>query len=133
MPPGLDLILMLVAFGALMYFLMIRPQQKRMREHEATMAALEPGVRVILTSGIFATLRHMGDSQAIVELAPGTEVTVLKGNIARPAKEDEEEFEFTDELDELVEADPEGIDDGAADASSEFDPRPEGSQRSDGA
>ncbi|RMB58759.1 preprotein translocase subunit YajC [Tessaracoccus antarcticus] len=101
-------LLMIVAFGALMYFLMIRPQQKRMKEHQATIGALTPGTRVLLTSGIFATIRHLGERQAIVELAPGTEITIVKGNIARPATEDEEEFEFADEVDSdsLVEESP---------------------------
>lgn len=133
----MDLILMVVAFGAIMYFLMIRPQQKRMKEHQALIASLQPGSRVLLTSGMFATLRHVGEKQMIVELAPGVEITVLKGNVARVVTEDEEEFEFSD--DALVEEDIEGIDeeqdfsaedlephhftDGSG--ATEFDPRPD--------
>lgn len=94
----MDLILMVVAFGAIMYFLMIRPQQKRMKQHQELIASLEPGSRVLLTSGMYATLRHVGDKQMIVELAPGVEVTLLKGNVARVVTEDEEEFEFSDDL-----------------------------------
>ena len=101
--PGLDLLLMLVVFAGAVYFLMIRPQQKRMREHQSQIDALQPGERVILTSGIFATLSHIADTQAIVELAPGVEVTILKQAIARVAKNDEEEFEFTDEAEETPE------------------------------
>ena len=101
--PGLDLLLMLVVFVGAAYFLMIRPQQKRMREHQSQIDALQPGERVILTSGIFATLSHIADTQAIVELAPGVEVTILKQAIARVAKNDEEEFEFTDEVEETIE------------------------------
>ena len=100
--PGLDLLLMLVLFAGAVYFLMIRPQQKRMREHQSQIDALQPGERVILTSGIFATLSHIADTQAIVELAPGVEVTILKQVIARVAKNDEEEFEFTDEVEETA-------------------------------
>lgn len=92
-------LLMIVAFGALMYFLTIRPQQKRMKAHQETLSSLSPGTRVLLTSGLFATLRHIGERQAIVELAPGVEVTVIKGNIARVATADEEEFEFSDDAD----------------------------------
>ena len=101
--PGLDLLLMLVVFVGAAYFLMIRPQQKRMREHQSQIDALQPGERVILTSGIFATLSHIADTQAIVELAPGVEVTILKQAIARVTKNDEEEFEFTDEAEETPE------------------------------
>ena len=101
--PGLDLLLMLVVFVGAAYFLMIRPQQKRMREHQSQIDALQPGARVILSSGVFATLSHIADTQAIVELAPGVEVTILKQVIARVAKDDEEEFEFTDEAEETAE------------------------------
>lgn len=120
----MDLIVMIVAFGALMYFLMIRPQQKRMKAHQATITALAPGSRVLLTSGIFATVRHLGERQAIVELAPGTEITIVKANIARPTTEDEEEFEFSDDVgeDTVVEADPLT----ELEAETTFDPRGDG-------
>lgn len=99
----MEMLLMLVIFVGAAYFLMIRPQQKRMREHQSQIDALQPGERVILTSGIFATLSHIADTQAIVELAPGVEVTILKQAIARVTKNDEEEFEFTDEAEETPE------------------------------
>ena len=99
----MEMLLMLVVFVGAAYFLMIRPQQKRMREHQSQIDALQPGERVILTSGIFATLSHIADTQAIVELAPGVEVTILKQAIARVAKNDEEEFEFTDDVEETIE------------------------------
>lgn len=126
----MDLILMIVAFGALMYFLMIRPQQKRMKEHQATITSLAPGTRVLLTSGMFATVRHLGERQAIVELAPGAEITIVKGNIARPVTADEEEFEFSDEVaaDPLPDADHVSDTDPIADADMDttFDPRGNG-------
>ena len=109
--PGLDLLLMLVVFVGAAYFLMIRPQQKRMREHQSQIDALLPGARVILTSGVFATISHIADTQAIVELAPGVEVTILKQAIARVAKSDEEEFEFADEVEETTEGE-ESVDGG---------------------
>ncbi|SDL71033.1 preprotein translocase subunit YajC [Tessaracoccus oleiagri] len=87
---------MIVVFGAIMYFLMIRPQQKRMKEHQQMVDSLAPGSRVLLTSGVFATIVHAGERQFIVELAPGVEVTVLKGHVSRAVTADEEEFEFDD-------------------------------------
>lgn len=98
----MEMLLMLVVFVGAAYFLMIRPQQKRMREHQSQIDALQPGARVILSSGVFATLSYVADTQAIVELAPGVEVTILKQAIARVAKDDEEEFEFTDEVEETT-------------------------------
>ena len=96
----LEMLLPLVAFGALFYFLLIRPQQKRMREHQETINALQPGTRVLLQSGIYGTLTHIGERQVIVELAPSLEVTALKAAIMRVVAADEEEFEFDDDAPE---------------------------------
>lgn len=96
MPPGLDFIFMIVAMIALFYFLIIRPQRKRMMQHQEMQSQLAAGTRVLLTSGIYGTVIHVGERQLVVELAPGTEITVLKSNVARPANPDEEEFEFDD-------------------------------------
>ncbi|MGV8845571.1 preprotein translocase subunit YajC [Tessaracoccus sp.] len=126
-------LLLIGAMGALMYFLMIRPQQKRMKAHQAAIGALAAGSRVLLTSGVFATVRHLGERHAIVELAPGVEITIIKGNIARTTTPDEEEFEFADDADvdalplnedgtpqELVESDT------TFDPDATFDPRGDG-------
>ncbi len=94
----MQMILLLVAMFAIMYFLMIRPQQKKMREDQEMRNQLAEGDRVLLTSGIFATIAHVGERQMIVELAPGLEVTILKGNVARKVTPEDEEFEFTDEV-----------------------------------
>ena len=99
MPAGIDMLLMVVLFGAVMYFVMIRPQQKRLKEQQEMFNSLQRR-RVVLTSGVFATIVHAAETQMIVELAPGVEVTILKQAIIRLAKPDEEEFEFTDEAGE---------------------------------
>lgn len=101
------MIIILIALFALIYFMMIRPQQKRMREHQEMQSRLAEGDRVLLTSGIFATIAHVGEQQLIVELAPGTEVTILKGNVARKANSSEEEFEFADDIEEAEVTEPE--------------------------
>lgn len=92
----MDFIIMIIAMFALFYFLIIRPQRKRMLQHQEMQSQLAPGSRVLLTSGMFGTVVHVGERQLIVELAPGAEVTVLKGNVARQVTADEEEFEFDD-------------------------------------
>lgn len=92
----ITLLLVFGVFAVAMYFLMIRPQKKRMEEQQKTINTLAPGTRVLLGSGIFATLREVGERQMIVELAPGVEVAIVKQAVARPANPDEEEFEFTD-------------------------------------
>lgn len=104
----MDLILMMIALFAVMYFLMIRPQQKRAKQHQEMQSGLSVGERVLLTSGMFGTVSYVGERQLIIELAPGVEVTVLKGNVARKVLPEDEEFEFADEAaegEDVVEAD----------------------------
>ena len=100
MTPEIQMLLMFVLVGAFGYFFMIRPQKKRLNEQQEMFNSLQPGSRVVLTSGVFATIAHVAETQMIVELAPGVEVTILKQAIIRLAKPDEEEFEFTDEAGE---------------------------------
>ncbi|MCW5951082.1 MAG: preprotein translocase subunit YajC [Propionibacteriaceae bacterium] len=88
-------ILFIAVIGAALYFLMIRPQQKRAKEQKAKMASLEPGARVMTISGIFGTIRHLGEKQAIIEVAPGVEFTIDKRAISTQPVEDE--FEYVDE------------------------------------
>ena len=125
----MDFIIMMVALFAIMYFLMIRPQQKKMREDQEMRNQLAEGDRVLLTSGIFATIVHSGTRQVIVELAPGVEITILRGNIAREVAADEEEFEFTDEADDAADVASYDVPDDASSLVAEeeltFDPTPE--------
>jgi len=94
---GWETILIFGAFIALMYFLMVRPQKKRADEQKSLLNALAPGARVLLSSGIIGTVRAMGDTQLVVELAPGTDVTVLKQVVVKTMKPEDEEFEYADE------------------------------------
>jgi len=90
-------VLYIAAFGAIIYFMMIRPSRKRADDQKKMMNAMQPGARVMLTSGVFGTIRAMGEQQAVIELAPGVDVTVVKQAIAKVVAESEEEFEYTDE------------------------------------
>ena len=90
-------ILIWVGIFALFYFMMIRPMQKKAKEQQAQQRAVEVGSRVLLTSGIVGTVRHIADRQAIVEVSPGVELTVVRGALARVVAPEEEDFEYEDE------------------------------------
>ncbi|MDR1264039.1 MAG: preprotein translocase subunit YajC [Propionibacteriaceae bacterium] len=90
------LLLMVAAVGAIFYFLMIRPAKKQQQKQQDLMNSLTPGARVMLTSGVFGTIRHLGDRQAIIEISPGVDLTVLRRAITKVATADEEEFEYAD-------------------------------------
>jgi preprotein translocase subunit YajC len=85
--------LMVVAF----YFLILRPQRKRQQELQQTMRSIEPGARVMLSSGLFGTVVSVGEKQIVLEISPGAELTVLKQAIARVVGPDDEDAEEADE------------------------------------
>ena len=102
---GLSTIIMLVGLVAVFYLLLIRPMRKQAAEHakkqQALRDSLAPGVRVQLAGGLFGTIKHLGEKQAVVELAPGVEVTAMKDAIIKAVDASEEEFEYDDDSEEL--------------------------------
>ena len=67
---------------AIMYFLMIRPQMKRQKEHRAMLEKLAKGDEVITNGGIAGTVSNIGESFITVEVADGVQLRVQKGAIA---------------------------------------------------
>lgn len=67
---------------AIMYFLMIRPQMKRAKEHRAMLEKLAVGDEVITNGGIAGTVRSIGESFVNVEVANGVELRVQRAAVA---------------------------------------------------
>lgn len=67
---------------AIMYFLMIRPQMKRQKEHRAMLDKLSKGDEVITSGGIAGTVVGLGENFITVEVASGVQVRVQKGAIS---------------------------------------------------
>lgn len=65
------------------YLLLIRPQQRRQKEHQALMAALAVGDRVVTIGGIFGTIRSLDDDRVGIEVAPSVVIEVARSAIAR--------------------------------------------------
>lgn len=105
--PMVNVIVMFTLMFVLMYFIMIRPAQKKAKEQQDMMNNLAPGERVMLSSGLFGTIKHMGERQAVIELAPGLEVTVVKPAISRVVKPEDEDFEYEDPAEPVIETDEE--------------------------
>lgn len=67
---------------AIMYFFMIRPQQKRHREHQAMVAAIRRGDTVVTTGGLIGKVTKADDDELQVELAENVRVRVMRGSIS---------------------------------------------------
>ena len=75
----------------LMYFVVMRPQRRRQQQQQQTLRTIEPGTRVMLTSGIFATVTQVGEKQMVVQTGPGAELTVLKQAVSKVVPEGDED------------------------------------------
>ena len=75
---GMSMILMMVAIFAIMWFFMIRPQQKKQKEIRNFQNSLTDGLRVVTGGGIYGTVKriNMQDNTVEVEIARGVVITV---------------------------------------------------------
>lgn len=72
----------LIALVVLFYFLMIRPQQKRMKQHQQMLSNLKRGDTVVLSSGMIGKIVRVEDKEVGLEIAPGVTAKVVKTMIA---------------------------------------------------
>jgi preprotein translocase subunit YajC len=82
-PSPLPSMLLLGVMVVVFYFLLIRPQQKRAKEHRTMISALETGSEIVTNGGILGKIIELGDSFVTVEIADGVRVKVQRHAIAQ--------------------------------------------------
>ena len=75
---GLVGLLPIILMFVLLYFLMIRPQMKRAKEHKQMVEALQKGDEVITAGGVLGRISKMGEAYVTLEIAPDTEISVQR-------------------------------------------------------
>ena len=79
----------IVIFVVLIYFVGIRPQQKRRKELESLLSKLAPGDEVVMVSGIYGTVTEVEPGGTILlEVAENTDIRVAQSSIARVLRDD---------------------------------------------
>lgn len=78
---GLVTLLPIVLMFVLLYFLMIRPQVKRQKEHRQMVEGLQKGDEVVTGGGVVGKITELGDAFVSVEVAPNTEISVQKSAV----------------------------------------------------
>lgn len=92
MPPQPSMISMLLPFALMFvvfYFLMIRPQQKKMKEHESMVSKLQKGEEVITQSGIIGKVHGVTDKVVTLEVDSNVRIKILKTQVASVLKGDQ--------------------------------------------
>ena len=78
---------MIVLFVALFYFLIIAPQRKQQKQQQDFQKALTRGDEVVTASGIIGKIAGLTDRVVTLEVAPGTEIKILRSQIQAKLKE----------------------------------------------
>lgn len=81
---GMELIFMLVMFGLIFYFLIYRPQAKRVKQHKELMSSLSKGDEVLTQGGMVGRITKVSDDNdfIVIALTDELEVTVQKGAVS---------------------------------------------------
>lgn len=77
----ISLLVMMVLFFAVFYFMAIRPQMKRAKEHRNLLAGLSKGDEVLTNGGVAGRVEELGESFVSVEIASGVTVKIQKNAI----------------------------------------------------
>jgi preprotein translocase subunit YajC len=85
---GLSGFLPIIILFAIFYFLLIRPQQKKAKEHKEMVANLKKGQRVVTSSGIYGTVQSIDDTTIELEIADKVKVKMARNNVAAVLSEE---------------------------------------------
>jgi len=85
--PGYEGMIMLVAMFAIFYFLLIRPQQKRAKQHKQLVESLKVGDQVVTAGGLHGKIAAVQDTIVVVEVATGVKIKVNRASIASTRQE----------------------------------------------
>ncbi len=80
-PSMLEILIMPLAFIVIMYFLVIRPQQKKAKDQQELITALKVGDEVITSGGIIGRIKAIADSFVTLEAGPNTVFKIQKSHI----------------------------------------------------
>ena len=85
--PGLmDMLILPAGIFMILYFLMIRPQQKKTKEQQGFIAALKNGDEVITGGGIIGVVRSVAEQFVTIEVSSNTNIKVMKNQLSGPTK-----------------------------------------------
>ena len=79
---GIAGFLPIIILFAIFYFLLIRPQQKKAKEHREMIANLKKGTRIITSGGIYGTILSIDDTTIGLEIAEKVKIKISRGNVA---------------------------------------------------
>jgi preprotein translocase subunit YajC len=97
----MEILLFLPLLLILMYVLLIRPQQQRVRQQQALLSSIDVGDEVVTVSGIVGIVEAIEDERVYIEIAPGVTIAMLRQALGRKVEHPTEpEEDLDDEVDD---------------------------------
>ena len=90
---GFGAFIPLILMFAIFYFLLIRPQQKKAKQHREMLSALKKGDKVVSSGGLHGVITGLTDDIATIEIAPKVRVKVSRGSIAAAVRKEDQKSE----------------------------------------
>ena len=87
---GFSSLIMMVAIFAIFYFILIRPQQKKMKEHKKLVEELKKGDRIVTSGGIYGTVENTTPETLTIKIAEGVKVKITRGSVGAVVNPGEE-------------------------------------------
>jgi len=75
------MIIFLVLFAGIFYFLLIRPQRKRQKEHQHLMEELKRGDKVVTAGGIYGRIESISDENVVLKIESGATIRIARGSV----------------------------------------------------
>ncbi len=88
-PPALFQFLPLIIIAVLFYFLLIRPQQKKQKDHQKLIAAVKTGDKVVTNAGIHGIVANVKESTLLLKVADNVKIEMDKAAVAAVVKSSE--------------------------------------------
>ncbi|MCB0349662.1 MAG: preprotein translocase subunit YajC [Bdellovibrionales bacterium] len=86
-PGMIEQLVPFIAIFAIFYFLIIRPQSKRQKDHQSFLLTMKRGDSVITTGGIYGKIEGLSDKFVTLEVSDGVNIRILKSQIASSVNE----------------------------------------------
>ncbi|MGI8707427.1 MAG: preprotein translocase subunit YajC [Actinomycetota bacterium] len=100
MQGGASSLIFLVLLVGIFYFMLIRPQKRRVDQHRTLIESLGLGDEIVTIGGIFGTIRNIHDEDMEIEIASGTVIRIVKSAVARQVVDESDDVDDVEEQEE---------------------------------
>ena len=90
-PSGFEMFLPFIFIFGVFYFLIIRPQAKRQKQHQSFLTGLKRGDAVLTTGGMLGTIEGITETHVTLEIADGVKIKMVRSSIAGPQVQQKKE------------------------------------------